>query len=105
MTEFNKYLKEARQEFCKEVNKYTVSDNLQLRTACDSFLIAFDQATEQAINYTHSCTELRDKETPKIEDWLKDNFKRLDRHSFTNIHEDTVWLRSELVEVYNQLHP
>jgi hypothetical protein len=37
------------------VNKHTVSDNLQLRTACDSFLIAFDQATEQAINYTHSC--------------------------------------------------
>ena len=47
----------------------------------------------------------RMKETPKIEDWLKDNFKRLDRHSFTNTHEDTVWLRSELVEVYNQLHP
>ena len=60
---------------------------------------------EAAINYTHSCTELRDKETPTIADWLKDNFKRLDRHSFTNIHEDTVWLRSELVEVYNQLHP
>ena len=59
----------------------------------------------KAMDYTHSCTELRDKETPKIEDWLKDNFKRLDRHSFTNIHEDTVWLRSELVEVYNQLHP
>ena len=47
----------------------------------------------------------RMKETPKIEDWLKDNFKRLDQHSFTNTHEDTVWLRSELVEVYNQLHP
>ena len=60
---------------------------------------------EEAINYTHCCTELRDKETPKIEDWLKDNFKRLDQHSFTNTHEDTVWLRSELVEVYNQLHP
>ena len=56
MTEFNKYLKEARQEFCKEVNKYSVSDNLQLRTACDSFLIAFDQATEKAINYTHCYT-------------------------------------------------
>jgi len=55
MTDFDKYLKEARQEFCKEVNKYNVSDNLQLRTACDSFLIAFDQATEKAINYTHSC--------------------------------------------------
>ena len=48
MTEFSKYLKEARQEFCKEVNKYNVSDNLQLRTACDSFLIAFDQATEKS---------------------------------------------------------
>lgn len=48
MKEFEKYLKEARKEFCKEVNKY--SDNLQLRTACDSFLIAFDQATEKAIN-------------------------------------------------------
>lgn len=51
MKEFSKYLKEARQEFCKEVNKYNVSDNLKLRTACDSFLIAFDQATEKAINY------------------------------------------------------
>ena len=60
MTEFNKYLKEARQEFCKEVSKYNVSDNLELRTACDSFLIAFDQASEKAINYTRCCTELRD---------------------------------------------
>ena len=49
MTEFNKYLKEAREEFCKEVSKYNVSDNLQLRTACDSFLIAFDQATEKLL--------------------------------------------------------
>jgi len=58
MTEFNKYLKEARQEFCKEVSKYNVSDNLELRTACDSFLIAFDQASEKAINYTHCCKML-----------------------------------------------
>jgi hypothetical protein len=55
MKEFSKYLKEARQEFCKEVNKYNVSDNLKLRTACDSFLIAFDQATEKAINYSQCC--------------------------------------------------
>lgn len=52
MTEFEKYLKEARQRFCKEVNKYDVSDNLQLRTELDSFLIAFDQATGKAINHT-----------------------------------------------------
>ena len=93
----NKY----RIEYCeengikvKEFNKYNVNNYTN-----------FLENKLAAINYTHSCTELRDKETPKIEDWLKDNFKRLDRHSFTNIHEDTVWLRSELVEVYNQLHP
>ena len=33
---------------------------MQLRTACDSFLIAFDQATEQAINYTHSCKTFKE---------------------------------------------
>ena len=49
MTEFNKYLKEARQDFCKEVNKYNVSDNLRLRNACDSFLIAFDQSSKQLL--------------------------------------------------------
>ena len=70
MTEFNKYLKEARQEFCKEVNKYNVSDNLQLRTACDSFLIAFDQATEKAINYTPCCKS--DSEQLSCEhEWVK----------------------------------
>ena len=68
MTEFEKYLKEARQEFCKEVNKYNVSDNLKLRTACDSFLIAFDQATEKAINYTRCCTELPNKMVIELSD-------------------------------------
>ena len=83
--------------------------NMNLATlkplALIEIMTAFAEIEVAAINYTRCCTELRDKETPKIEDWLKDNFKRLDRHSFTNIHEDTVWLRSELVEVYNQLHP
>ena len=66
MKEFNKYLKEARQEFCQEVNKYNVSDNLQLRTACDSFLIAFDQAYEKAINYTHCCETVEEEEGKHI---------------------------------------
>mgnify|MGYP003653858714 CR=1 FL=1 len=83
--------------------------NMNLATlkplALIEIMTAFAEIEVAAINYTRCCTELRDKETPKIEDWLKDNFKRLDRHSFTNTHEDTVWLRSELVEVYNQLHP
>jgi hypothetical protein len=62
MKEFKKYLKQAREEFAYEVSKYNVEDNLALRTASDSLLIAFDQATEKAINYTHCCTELPTKE-------------------------------------------
>ena len=73
MTEFKKYLKEAREEFGKEVSKYNVSDNLQLRTACDSFLIAFDQATEKAINYTRCSTLLKDKETMTFTEWIESN--------------------------------
>ena len=90
-------------EFIEELQELK-DGNFSLTKDLEERLIEFKNI-KAAINYTHSCTELRDKETPKIEDWLKDNFKRLDRHSFTNIHEDTVWLRSELVEVYNQLHP
>ena len=48
--DLKEYLKEARQRFCKEVNKYNVSDNLQLRTECDSFLIAYDQAVAKAFS-------------------------------------------------------
>jgi hypothetical protein len=44
---FKEYLKEARQSFCKEVNKHNVSDNLKLRTEIDSFLIAFDQLVDR----------------------------------------------------------
>ena len=55
MTEFKKYLKQAREEFAYEVSKYTVENNLALRTASDSLLIAFDQATEKAINYNQCC--------------------------------------------------
>jgi hypothetical protein len=58
MTEFEKYLKQAREKFSHEVSKYTVEDNLDLRTASDSLLIAFDQATEKAINYTRCSKEL-----------------------------------------------
>ena len=86
----------------KDLNKMLIEDGYNGRNIVIQTL---EEIREEAFLYKRRCTELRDKETPKIEDWLKDNFKRLDRHSFTNIHEDIVWLRSELVEVYNQLHP
>jgi hypothetical protein len=62
-------VRQAREEFAYEVSKYTVENNLALRTASDSLLIAFDQATEKDINYTHCCTELKDKESIDFEDW------------------------------------
>tara|TARA_R110000823_G_scaffold299413_1_gene420136 strand:+ start:138 stop:458 length:321 start_codon:yes stop_codon:yes gene_type:complete len=71
MTEFEKYLKQAREEFSYEVSKYTVENNLALRTSSDSLLIAFDQATAKAINYSQCCTELKDKEVPTFEEWIK----------------------------------
>ena len=49
MTEFKKYLEQARQEFAYEVVKYTVENNLALRTASDRLLIAFDHATDKAL--------------------------------------------------------
>jgi|11BtaG_2_1085332.scaffolds.fasta_scaffold44193_2 hypothetical protein len=106
MTEFNKYLKEARQEFCKEVNKYNVSDNLQLRTACDSFLIAFDQATEKAINYTHCCKSdselLKDEEIPKIDDWIKDLGYTQITFSYVYKKEGTYKDREQLCKEYKK---
>ena len=52
MTEFKKYLEQARQEFAYEVGKYTVENNLALRTVSDSLLIAFDKATDKALTLT-----------------------------------------------------
>ena len=96
MTEFNKYLKEARQEFCKEVNKYTVSDNLQLRTACDSFLIAFDQATEQAINYTRCCDKLKDR-NDELSELSKDLIRKVEKKiPYISLPEDE--------KLYTSLH-
>ena len=70
---FKEYLKEARQRFCNITQKYSVEDNLELRTEVDSFLIAFDQAVDKAINFTDSSLELPTDEREKLIDdayWL-----------------------------------
>lgn len=46
---FKDYLKQARLDFIKVVQTYTVTEHLKLRTAIDSFLIAYDQATDSVI--------------------------------------------------------
>ena len=67
---------------------------------------AIIDALEEAINYTHSCTELKDKETPTFDKWLKKwkwkqigysyNFKR--GESYTDAES---LLKSYKKEYYN----
>ena len=49
MKDFKKYAEQAREDFTYEVSKYTVENNLALRTKADSLLIAFDQAVAKAL--------------------------------------------------------
>jgi len=44
---FEEYLKQARWDFAIVAEKY--SEDLELRTAIDSFLIAYDQAVDKAL--------------------------------------------------------
>jgi translation initiation factor 2B subunit (eIF-2B alpha/beta/delta family) len=47
---FEEYLKKSRGDFTKVVEKYTVENHLELRTAIDSLLIAYDQAVHQSLS-------------------------------------------------------
>jgi hypothetical protein len=70
---FKKYLKQARQDFAKVVSKYTVTEHLELRTAIDSLLIAYGQATDKAINFTDSSLQLKHRQEIEFEKWIRDN--------------------------------
>tara|TARA_R110000737_G_C14450683_1_gene463108 strand:+ start:513 stop:833 length:321 start_codon:yes stop_codon:yes gene_type:complete len=100
MTEFKKYLKQAREEFAYEVSKYTVENNLALRTASDSLLIAFDQATEKAINYTHCCTELKSKKVISFEEWIKHNYRE-GKHKYYSLNGLNCLSYEEVLQKYN----
>ena len=54
---------------------------------------------EKAINYTHSCTELKDKEVLSFEEWLfVNNYKKL----FDYFVKDSIsFTESELMQIYN----
>jgi len=47
---FSEYLERARWDFAKVADKYSIEKHLELRTAIDSFLIAYDQAVYKALN-------------------------------------------------------
>ena len=46
---FKDYLKQARKDFAKVAVKYSTTNHLELRTAIDSLLIAYDQAVDKAL--------------------------------------------------------
>jgi hypothetical protein len=48
--DFKNYLNKSRQDFVKVASKYSVDEHLELRTAIDSLLIAYDQANTQIDN-------------------------------------------------------
>lgn len=53
----------------------------------------------EAINYTHCCTELKDKEVLSFEEWLfVNNYKKL----FDYFVKDSIsFTESELMQIYN----
>jgi hypothetical protein len=50
METFEEYLKEARNEFCAKINEQEW--NIELRTACESFIIAYDQVMYKYVDNT-----------------------------------------------------
>ena len=100
---FKEYLKEARQRFCKEVNKHNVSDNLQLRTECDSFLIAFDQAVDKAINFTGSSLELKEKYSEDFEYFVQKKVKEQKLSSIYWYNEISFFNLDSLFEYYQRM--
>ena len=55
----------------------------------------------KAINYTHSCTELKDKEAPSFRDWLMVNCEPTRN---TNLFKkgNKLLLNTELLEMYKK---
>ena len=64
-------------------------------------LYKFIEMQEEAINYTHSCTELKDKEAPSFRDWLMVNCEPTRN---TNLFKkgNKLLLNTELLEMYKK---
>jgi hypothetical protein len=59
---FEDYLIEARRNFAKVASEYTVDEHLKLRTAIDTFMIAYDQSVSKALT-TYSMELINQCET------------------------------------------
>ena len=83
--DFKEYMKEARQKFCKEINKHSVGDNLVLRTEMDSFLIAYDQAVAKAFSLKDVMSRLPDS------DEVRQQAQQMDEKEFDQWWWETVY--------------
>jgi hypothetical protein len=61
-------------------------------------LIRIVEKHEEAMDYTHCCTELKDKEVITFEDWLKDNCEKL--HGAFYRYKENVLDRYDMRYVY-----
>ena len=77
--DFKDYLLEARREFVEVVAaRYTVTDHLELRTAVDSFLIAYDQAATRVAENPRSCVCCTTRSGFECECILEDELRETD---------------------------
>ena len=56
---------------------------------------------EAAINYTHSCTELKDKEVLTFEEWLS-NFEKTEDNNYW-LNKEVLYCREAMLLHYNDL--
>jgi hypothetical protein len=57
---------------------------------------------KQAINYSQCCTQLKGKETPTFEDWLKMNNYELYKNAEYKDENDCSWFTNELLKMYER---
>ena len=89
-----------RQLFKNRADAYlnTIDESVEQGMSEDCFI----KAVKEAINYTHSCTELKDKETLTFKEFVKTFIK-------TTVHNETYFYKNDefnkiqkVKEIYNK---
>jgi hypothetical protein len=89
------------------MKKYTITDKewesvlnkVQTLEKENQRLTGVIEGMEKAINYTHCCTELKDKETISFEEWLfVNNYKKLFDYF---VKDHIAFTERELMQIYN----
>ena len=66
---------------------------------------AIINALEEAINYTHCCTELKDKEALSFDEWLKDEDIKMHQDGTFYIRDERRYVNLDfLINRYNSLN-